>query len=302
MCLSDTSTVASVTIEAAWNALLKKDRNYDGKFVYVAVTTRIYCRPSCPARNPQPRNTLIFLRAAEAEKQGYVACVRCRPNSLTAAERSIEAALDYIETHLDETLTLNAISQVSALSPHHLGETFKHIVGLSPKAFCDARRFERFKQFVRAGQSIVNACYEAGFGSSRALYERATKRMGMTPAAYKRGGEGVHIRYAIADSGLGRVLTGVTKHGICTILLGDDDEHLIHELQEEFPNAILRLETSAKLRGAVRSCQSGDPLLPKLSRSLRRRIFQAKVWNALTTASIPLSGTTRPAVIPVATD
>jgi AraC family transcriptional regulator of adaptative response/methylated-DNA-[protein]-cysteine methyltransferase len=135
-----------------WHAVVKKDRHYDGKFVYAAVTTGIYCRPSCPARNPQRRNTLIFL-----------------------TEKSIKAALDYIETHLDQAITLNTLSQVSGLSPHHLQETFKRIVGLSPKAFCDARRIARFKQYLRAGQSISSACYEVGYGSSRALYEKTTR-------------------------------------------------------------------------------------------------------------------------------
>ena len=83
----------------AWHAVLKKDRHYDGKFLYAAVTTRIYCRPSCPARNPHRRNALIFLTVAEAERQGYVACLRCHPNSLTPAEKSIKVTLDYIEAH-----------------------------------------------------------------------------------------------------------------------------------------------------------------------------------------------------------
>jgi hypothetical protein len=52
----------------AWQAVVKKDRRYDGRFVYAAVTTGIYCRPSCPARNPKRRNALIFLTSAEAEQ------------------------------------------------------------------------------------------------------------------------------------------------------------------------------------------------------------------------------------------
>src|ERR1700691_6550854 len=87
---------------AVWHAIATKDRQYDGKFVYASVTTGIYCRPSCPARNPQRRNALIFLTAAEAEQQGYVACLRCHPNSLTPAENGIKAALDCIEEHLDQ--------------------------------------------------------------------------------------------------------------------------------------------------------------------------------------------------------
>src|ERR1700758_2150603 len=90
-----------------WNAVVMKDRNYDGRFVYAAVTTGIYCRPSCPARTPYRRNTLIFWTVPEAERRGYVPCLRCHPQSLlTPAEESIRTALNYIEVHLDQTITL----------------------------------------------------------------------------------------------------------------------------------------------------------------------------------------------------
>lgn len=265
----------------AWHAVLKKDRHYDGKFVYAAVTTGIYCRPSCPARSPQRRNALIFLTSAEAERQGYVACLRCYPNSLAPAEKSIKAALDYIEAHLDQTITLNTLSQVSGLSPHHLQETFKRIVGLSPKAFCDARRIARFKQHLRAGQSISSACYEVGYGSSRALYEKTRKGMGMTPANYRRGGDGLRICYAVTDSAFGSVLVAGTTQGPCAVLLGEDENVLLRELRQEFPRAVFEQESSAKWSAAVLSCQGEDPLFSKLPVSLRGRVFQARVWVAL---------------------
>jgi AraC family transcriptional regulator, regulatory protein of adaptative response / methylated-DNA-[protein]-cysteine methyltransferase len=165
-----------------WHAVVKKDRRYDGKFVYAVVTTGVYCRPSCPARNRHRRNTLIFLTTLEAEQCGYVSCLRCHPKSLTPAERSIKAALEYVEGHFDQTITLNTLSQVSGLSSHHLQETFKRIIGLSPKAYCDARRIARFKRHLQAGQSISNACYEVGYGSSRALYERTSKGLRNDPS------------------------------------------------------------------------------------------------------------------------
>jgi AraC family transcriptional regulator, regulatory protein of adaptative response / methylated-DNA-[protein]-cysteine methyltransferase len=264
-----------------WIAVVRKDRRYDGKFVYAAVTTGIYCRPSCPARNPQRRNVLIFLTTAEAERQGYVACLRCHPNSLTPAEKGIKAALDYVEAHLDQATTLNTLSQVSGLSPHHLQETFKRIVGLSPKAFCDARRIARFKQYLRAGQSISSACYEVGFGSSRALYEKTKKGLGMTPADYRRGGKGIRGVYAIIDSTLGSVLVAGTEVGLCAVLLGDDEDLLRRELRHEFPAAVFKRESSAKWDAAVLSCQCEDPLFAKLPASLRGRVFQARVWDCL---------------------
>lgn len=284
-------TATGITNEAAWEALLTRDRRYDGKFVYAAVTTGIYCRPSCPARSPQRRNTLIFWTSAEAERQGYVACRRCHPNSLTPAEQSITAVLDYIEAHVDQTLTLNTLSQVSGLSPHHLQETFRDIVGLSPKVFHDTRRTARFKQHLRAGKSISTACYEVGYGSSRGLYQSTRKMLGMTPAAYKRGGKGICIRYSITDSEFGRALVAGTELGLCAILLGDDDDLLVCELRGEFPNASFRQEVStSKLKIAVNSCRSEDPLVSKLPESLRGRIFQARVWNVLKWDPAPDAG------------
>jgi AraC family transcriptional regulator of adaptative response/methylated-DNA-[protein]-cysteine methyltransferase len=159
-----------------WDAVLRRDRTYDGKFVYVAITTGIYCRPSCPSRRPHRRHALIFSGAAEAESAGYVPCLRCHPNSLTHAERSIKAALDYIRVHVDRRITLDELSEASGLSPNHLQQTFKRIVGVSPKAFANAQRLIRFKRLVRAGASVSSACYEVGYGSSRALSLKQRRR------------------------------------------------------------------------------------------------------------------------------
>jgi AraC family transcriptional regulator of adaptative response/methylated-DNA-[protein]-cysteine methyltransferase len=230
---------ASEISNTAWDAVLRRDRGYDGKFVYVAITTGIYCRPSCPSRRPHRRHALIFSNAAEAERAGYVACLRCHPNSLTPAEEGVKTALDYIQEHIDRRITLDVLSQVSGLSPNHLQQTFKRIVGVSPKAFYNAQRLIRFKQLVRAGESISSASYGVGYGSSRALYENAMHWLGMTPGTYQRRGEGTVIRYTIIQTFLGRVLLAGTKRGVSSIRLGQDDDLLLRDLQEEFARAVL---------------------------------------------------------------
>jgi AraC family transcriptional regulator, regulatory protein of adaptative response / methylated-DNA-[protein]-cysteine methyltransferase len=271
-----------VSNRAAWTAVLRRDRRYDGRFVYGAVTTGIYCRPSCPARSPRRRNTLIFRNFAEAEGRGYVACLRCQPrSSLTSAENCIRAALDYIEGHLDLPITLAALSRVSGLSAHHLRETFQRIVGLSPKAFCDARRIAGFKQLIRAGESISGACYQVGFGSSRALYEKTDQGLGMTPATYRGGAAGVRIRYLILSCSCGLALIARTDRGVCAVLFGADERALVAELKREFPGAVLAQVSRFERSAAMRSVRDEDPLMMKLPMSLRERIFQARVLTIL---------------------
>ncbi len=261
-----------------WRAVLRRDRRYDGKFVYAAVTTSIYCRPSCPARTPRRRNTLIFRSARDAEEQGYIACLRCHPQcSLTPAEAKIVAALRYIEIHSDQVITLKTLSHASGLSAHHLRETFKMFVGLSPKSFCDVHRIATFKALVKTGESISGACYQAGFGSSRSLYEKARQFLGMTPAAYQRGGRGVHIRFLICPSAFGAILIARTRIGVCAVLFGDNDRALVNELSKEFPQA--RVERESCVKSAMISGVDLGPLVLKLPASLRARVVQAKLFN-----------------------
>ncbi len=195
----------------------------------------------------------------------------------------MKAVLEYIDAHFTEKITLVTLSRVTGLTPNHLQETFTRIVGVSPKALCDAKRLGHFKRLLRNGEAISAAIYGAGFESSRAVYEKASSRIGMTPSAYRRGGEGATVRYAITDASLGRVLVARTERGICAILIGSDDKVLAGELQGEFPKAVLIREKTAPRRwiAAAQSCESEDPLIAKLPARSRGHVFQVKLWKAL---------------------
>jgi AraC family transcriptional regulator, regulatory protein of adaptative response / methylated-DNA-[protein]-cysteine methyltransferase len=272
--------------DANWGAVSRRDRRFDGHFVYVALTTNIYCRPSCPARLPQREHVFILPTAADAERRGYSACRRCHPgaNALAPAEKSIQLALEFIEGHPDTPMTLRALSQVSGLSPKHLQRVFTRIVGLSPKAFGDFRRLARVKALLRDRVPVTTAAYEAGYGSLRALYERAERGLGMTPAEYQRGGEGAHIRYALADVSLGVAVVAATEVGVCAIALGAGENGLARALADEFPAAASRLQAATMPSSwlhALREAEREDPLLLRLADRTRRDVFRANVWNAL---------------------
>lgn len=269
---------------AAWQAVTQRDRQADGTFVYIAVTTGIYCRPSCPARHPHRRNVLVLDTAGDAERQGYTACRRCHPRTdeLTPAEAAVKAVLEYVTSLPERETSLATLSRVSGLSPNHLQQTFKRIVGLSPKAWVDARRIDRLKQALRSGVSVGDAIYEVGFGSTRAFYERAYEMLGMTPSDYTRGGDGVQITYTLARASRGRVLVAWTDRGRCGLLVGDHDDALVRELRGEFPRAVfVRGVAPAEWIDELESSAVEDPLIAGLPEAVRHDVFRARALQLL---------------------
>lgn len=182
--------------------------------------------------------------------------------------------------------TLAEISDAVGLSPSHMQRVFKKVLGISPREFAEATRLERFKLAVRAGGNVAEALYEAGFGSSRGLYETAKPRLGMTPASYGKGGKGADITYALERTDLGYLLLAATRHGVCKIALADDKSQPLSELEQEFPRAQIRRDDGAlaELTGVLRR-QLQEPGTPaaQLPLDVRATAFQAKVWNFLRT-------------------
>jgi AraC family transcriptional regulator of adaptative response/methylated-DNA-[protein]-cysteine methyltransferase len=147
----------------------------------------------------------------------------------------INRACRVIEEGLDAPVTLASLGEQLQSSPYHLERTFKRFLGITPRQYADALRLERLKTNLRSDNDVTTALYEAGYGSSRSLYERAPEQLGMTPATYRRGGRGMDIGYTTVHSPLGRLLVAGTERGICAVSLGDDEEALVKSLAAEYP-------------------------------------------------------------------
>ena len=85
------------------------------------------------------------------------------------------------------------------------------ITGVSPRAYLAARRLESAKSRLREGADVTRALHAAGYGSSSRFYDQARSSLGMTPTSYKRGGEGMTMSFATADSPIGRVLVAADR-------------------------------------------------------------------------------------------
>lgn len=277
-----------------WEAVLHHDARMDGFFYYAVLSSGVYCRPSCPSRRPHRENVLFFRDRGEAERAGFRACLRCRPSSPAAANPQAELArraCRYIENNLDTPLTLDALGRELSLSPFHLQRTFKSLVGVTPRAYADACRLEALKRGLRRGDSVTRAMVDAGYSSSSRLYERTASQLGMVPSEYRKGGAGKKIRYAVVESGIGKLLVAATDRGICAIRFGNSRRELESALREEFPHAQIKRDEGGMIAWTSELVDhlSGRRERIDLPLDIRATAFQRLVWEHL--KSIPRGAT-----------
>ena len=280
--------------EKCWQAVLNRDARQDGIFYFGVLTTGVYCRPSCAARRPLRDNVRFYATPEDAERDGLRACRRCHPRDLEAGKRAairIHSLCRHIEQHVDEPLPLRELAERAGLTPSQLQKQFRSIVGVTPKQFVEAARLKKLKHGLRSAKDVTEAIYDAGFGSSSRVYERADTRLGMTPKQYRLGGAEVVITYATVDSPVERMMIGATDRGLCFVQFGETDAALLAELKREYPAA--RLVAMRKphhpdferwVDALSRHLAGQQPQLD-LPLDIRATAFQMKVWNYL--QSIP---------------
>jgi AraC family transcriptional regulator of adaptative response/methylated-DNA-[protein]-cysteine methyltransferase len=136
---------------------------------------------------------------------------------------------------------------------------------------------------LAGSKTVTAAVYGAGFHSNGRFYATAAKALGMTPNAYRSGGAGASIRFAVGECSLGSILVAASEQGICAIALGDDPSVLVQDLQDRFPRAELvggdvRFEKLvAQVIGFVERPSSGLDL----PFDVQGTVFQQRVWQLL---------------------
>jgi AraC family transcriptional regulator of adaptative response/methylated-DNA-[protein]-cysteine methyltransferase len=277
-----------------WDALETRDTHMDGVFFFAVITTGVYCRPSCPSRRPRRENVIFFQRRDAAERAGFRHCLRCKPERERARDAQselVEKICRYLEQHLDEAVTLDGLSRQLHLSPFHLQRTFKAGTGITPRAYADFCRLESFKGGLREGRPVTTAIYDAGYGSSSRLYERASAQLGMTPTAYRSGGPGLEIRYDILDTPAGMLLVAATGKGVCAIRFGSSAKQLEDAVRAEFPAAAVQRDPAflGPWASQLRAHLGGRLQQLDVPLDIQATAFQRRVWEYLQT--IPYGST-----------
>jgi AraC family transcriptional regulator of adaptative response/methylated-DNA-[protein]-cysteine methyltransferase len=271
----------SLTNDHYWQIV--QDRQ-PGDFLYGVVTMGVYCRPGCPARAPLRRNVRFYLSADAAEADGLRACRRCDPKGERAAiaRAVVQDACDFMNAEATVP-SLDHLAARAGYSKFHFLRMFRDHTGLTPHSYAEGIRARRLHAALAAGERVVDAVNDAGFGSESRVYENTGRLLGMTPGAARRGGLGETIRTALTDCPFGRLLVGATAQGVCFIGFAEPDSALLGDLRRRFPQAQLQ-EDDAGLADTIRQVVAfiAEPKAAlRLPLDLRGTVFQRRVWEAL---------------------
>lgn len=264
--------------DTCWDAFIRRDRAWDGRFVGCVTSTGIYCKPSCAARHPKRQNMRFLPDGAAARAAGFRPCLRCKPDEVARDRLAVEGAMALLDSAEDAVSLTDLASQIG-YAPHHFHRLFKRATGLTPAAYRRARRADRLKAALISEDSITGAIYEAGYAAPSRAYAAAASHLGMTPSAWRKGGQGVSIRWRTIGTSLGTVLVAATDKGLCRISFDESEG----ELRERFPHAELHQADAAldSLAHAVANLveHPGSPI--DLPIDIDGTAFQQAIWSAL---------------------
>lgn len=263
--------------DEAWAAVLRRDRSFDGRFVTGVFSTGIYCRPSCAARHPARANVRFLADGAQARAAGLRPCKRCLPDDLARDERAIAEALRLLER--EDPPALEALAAAVGYAPHHFHRLFKRATGATPAGYARALRAGRAADALAAEARVTDAIYAAGYSGPSRFYAEAGRRMGMTPGAWRNGGAGVTIRWAVAATTLGPMLVAATEKGICRLSFDEGED----ALRQRFPRATILPADDAMGDLAARAVAAVETpgRMPGLPLDVAGTAFQQAVWAEL---------------------
>ncbi len=179
--------------DSCYRAMEARDARFDGRFFVAVRSTRIYCRPICPAPKPKRENCLFVASAAAAEQAGFRACRRCRPEAApgspawAGSAASVSRALRLIEDGALDHASLADLAARLGMGERHLRRLFDHHLGASPKAVAQTHRLHLTKRLIE-GTSLPMAevAQAAGFRSLRRFNDAFVRTFQSPPSAMRR--------------------------------------------------------------------------------------------------------------------
>ena len=177
--------------DRCYQALLSRDRRFDGRFFTGVLTTGIYCRPICPATIPKRENCTFYPSASAAQQAGFRPCLRCKPEAApgwSGTSATVTRALRLIAQDPSSAGRVEMLAARLGVGGRHLRRLFAKHVGASPSAVMRTQRLLLAKRLLdETSMNMADVAHAAGFGSVRRFNEAVRNGYGRAPRELRRG-------------------------------------------------------------------------------------------------------------------
>ena len=271
-------------------AYLHRDSSYDGIFFLAVRTTGIFCRPSCTARKPLPKNVEFFPSAKEALFAGYRPCRICRPmESVGTPPEWVGTLLSSIEKNPTARYS-DAYLRKNGIEPSRARRFFMKNYGMTFQAYCRGRRLGTSFEQIRNGADLDDVALGYGYNSHSGFRDAFKKTFGKAPGQ-SRNGE--HIVTSWIESPYGPMVTAATSQGICLLEFTDRRmlDNQFKRLRRYYHCSIIPGENkhTVQLKKELKEYFAGQRTSFSVAIVFPGSSFEQKVWKTL--LKIP-SGTT----------
>ena len=210
-------------------AFTGRDGSYDGLFVAAVRTTGIFCRCSCPARKPEPRNVEFFATAGEALAAGYRPCLRCRPlDPGGPAPPGVATLLAGLERDPRRRWT-DADLAAAGLRPEAVRRWFRRRFGMTFHAYARAWRLAAAVGDLQQGAPVTDAAFDHGYESLSGFSDAIRNLVGTSPGAAVGS---TLLAVAPVDTPLGVMMLGATRGRLALAEFADPErlEAQLHQV------------------------------------------------------------------------
>jgi AraC family transcriptional regulator, regulatory protein of adaptative response / methylated-DNA-[protein]-cysteine methyltransferase len=198
-------------------AYLGRDVAYDGIFFVGVRTTGVFCRPTCPARSPLPKNVEYFASVSSALFAGYRPCKRCRPMADANYPDWVASLMADVEANPSARITESDL-RARGVDPATVRRHFLRHYGMTFQAYTRARRLSSAFTSIRNGDSLDGAAFNSGYESLSGFRAAFGQILHCTPG-------NCHDRHAVLltwlPSPLGPLIAGATEEGVCLLEFTD---------------------------------------------------------------------------------
>lgn len=211
-------------------ARVERDVDFDGVFYVCVTSTRIFCKPSCPARSPLEKNVRYLSTTTDAVRLGFRPCKRCRPLDTNGQYPEwVTAALELSDRFGSQRLRDRDLRAVG-LEPIQLRRFFRRRFGVTFHAYHRARRMGSAIELLKKGDDPLNVGLKEGYESASGFADAFTRQFKTTPSRHERVS---HLVVRSIESPIGRLELGATDRGVCLLEFGD---------RRSLPTALTALE------------------------------------------------------------